>query len=73
MSVPVNSGEILGLLHRGVKNGKIANTTSTTDSAAAIAGWIVANVYDVERSKGENRLALINAIAQAMAHYKGDI
>jgi hypothetical protein len=73
MSVALNSSEILGALFKGVKNGKISNTTSSTDSAAAVAGWIVANVYDVERFKGENRTVLISAIAQAMAHYKGDI
>ncbi len=69
----INVSEVLGSLHSGIKKGKIANTTSTVDSAAAGAGWIVANVYDTETRKGENRAALISAIAQFAAHYKGDI
>jgi hypothetical protein len=69
----VNISEILGQMHGGVKKGSIANTASKTDSTAALAGWIVAKVYDTERFKGENRSALIEAIAQALAHYKGDI
>jgi hypothetical protein len=69
----VNSSEVSGALHRGVKKGTIANTTSKTDSSAAVAGWIVANIYDTERAKGENRLALIDAIALALALYKGDV
>jgi len=72
MSV-VNQSEVLGQLHSLVKKGKVANTTSTTDSSAAIAGWIIANIYDTERFKGENRVPPLNAIAQAMAVYKGDI
>lgn len=73
MPALLNSSEILGQLHSLVKKGKVANTTSKTDSSAAIAGWIVANVYDTERSHGDNRLALIESIAHAMALYKGDI
>ena len=69
----LNSAEVLGGLFTGIKQGKIANTTSSVNSAAAAAGWIVANIYDTERFKGENRALLISAIAQAMAHYKGDI
>jgi len=69
----VNISEIAGQLHRGVKSGKIANNTSKTDSVAALAGWIVANIYDTERFKGENRLALIDAISTALALYKGDV
>jgi len=69
----VNSSEISGALHRGIKTGTIAKTTSKTDSTAAIAGWIVQNIHDTERYKGENRLALIDAIALALALYKGDV
>lgn len=71
--MPVNLSELQGQMHRGIKTGKIANSTSITDSSAALAGWIVVNVYDTERTKGENRTALISAIAQALALYKGDI
>ena len=69
----LNASEILGKLHTGIKKGTINNTTSVTDSSAAIAGWIVKNIYDVESFRGENRTVLLTAIAQACAHYKGDI
>jgi hypothetical protein len=71
--MPINNSEISGKLHTGIKKGKIANTTSKTDSAAAGAGWIIANIYDTESFKGENRIALLEAIAMFAALYKGDI
>jgi hypothetical protein len=69
----INTAEIMGKMHTGIKKGKITNSTSTTDSQAAIAGWIIANIYDTESFKGENRAVLLTAIAQACALYKGDI
>lgn len=71
--MPINVSEIVGQLHTKIKKGAIANTTSKTDSQAAAPGWIVANIYDTERFRGENRLALIDAIATYAALYKGDI
>jgi len=66
----LNVAEIVGKLHSGVHHGTVANTTGTTGQTAAV--WIVQNIYDVENAKGENRAALIQAIATAMGLYKGD-
>lgn len=73
MPMPIDATEICQKMAAGIGSGKIAKTTSQTDSNAAGAGWIIANIYDTERYKGENRAALLKAIAQFAAHYKGDI
>ena len=64
----VNSAQVQGLMFNQYKNN-----SSTLNTVTKIATFIVANSYDQESIHGENRDVLINMIAQALDHFKGNI